>query len=62
MGYCENDSIWYKFDKDTDPNTCPTCGGKPSNKTGFQLTTQRSFDASAKKLSKAAQKKMGMGA
>jgi len=62
MGFCDKDQIWYKFDKDTQPSTCPDCGGKASAKVGFQITTQRSFDADAKKLSKAAQKKMGMGA
>lgn len=62
MGFCESEQKWYKFDSETDSSNCPDCGNKASNKIGFQITTQRSFDPAAKKLSKAAQKKMGMGA
>jgi hypothetical protein len=59
MGFCEKDQQWYKFDKDTQPNTCPSCGNTPSSKVGFQVTTQRSFDPAAKKLTKTQLKKMG---
>lgn len=62
MGFCENDQEWYKYDSETDPNTCPKCGGRPSARVGFQITTQRSFDPAAKKMTKAQAKKMGMGA
>lgn len=62
VGFCEKDEEWYKFDSLKDPNTCPKCGGKPSHKNGFQITTQRSFDPAAKKMTKAQAKKMGMGA
>ena len=59
MGYCDHCKEWFKFDIEKDPDgRCPTCGGNHSNKIGYQLTTQRSFDPAAKKLSAAAIKKM----
>jgi hypothetical protein len=58
MGFCDKDQEWFKFDSDTSDGSCPTCGGKYSHRIGFQLTTQRSFDPAAKKMTKAALKKM----
>lgn len=58
MGFCDHCQEWYKFDSTTDTGQCPGCGGKYSNRIGFQLTTQRSFDPAAKKLTKSALKKM----
>lgn len=63
VGFCDKDQEWYKFVDDLDdPDSrlCPHCGGKSSHKIGFQLTTQRTFNPAAKRLSKAAQKKIGM--
>lgn len=66
VAYCNHCEEWWKFVRDMNPTpeeeVCPDCGGRPSNKNGFQITTQRTFNPKAKKLSKAAQKKMGMGA
>lgn len=65
VGYCEHCAEWYKFTDDPENPSVrnhPVCGGKPSSRTGFQLTTQRTFNPAAKKISKAAQKRMGMGA
>jgi hypothetical protein len=65
VGYCEGCDEWYKFINDLknpDVRLHPVCGGKPSVRNGFQITTQRTFNSSAKKLSKAAQKKMSLGA
>jgi len=65
VGYCERCLEWYKFVDDlnnADSRKCPKCQGNPSMKAQFQITTQRSFNPSAKKLSKAAAKKMGLGA
>ncbi len=58
MGYCDHCSEWYKFDSEKGSSNCPTCGGKHSHRIGYQLTTQRSFDPAAKKMTKAALKKM----
>jgi hypothetical protein len=60
VGYCDHCEGWYKCT--SDQRDCPTCGGRPSVKGGFQLTTQRTFDPKAKKLTKAQLKKMSMGA
>lgn len=63
VGFCESCSEYYKFTDDPDDPSvrlCPECGGRPSNKHGQQLTTQRTFNPKAKKLSKAQLKKMGM--
>lgn len=66
VAYCDKCEAWWKFVADMSPTpeeeVCPDCGGRPSARVGFQITTQRSFNPKAKKLSKAAQKKMGMGA
>jgi hypothetical protein len=60
VGYCNQCETWYNCLSEA--RNCPTCGGRPSHKIGYQLTTQRSFDAKAKRLTKAQLKKMGMGA
>ena len=65
VGYCDRCEEWYKFTDDPDnieSRNCPACKGLPSTKIGYQLTTQRTFNPKAKKLSKAQIKKMGMGA
>lgn len=66
VAYCDNCQAWWKFVRDMDPTpkeeVCPDCGGKPSPHVGTQITTQRSFSVTAKKLTKAQIKKMGMGA
>jgi len=61
IGFCEHCHEWYRFTDDGTPGSrsCTTCGGKPSSKIGFQITTQRSFDPKAKKMTKAQLKKMG---
>lgn len=59
MGFCDRCQEWYKFDSQTSSGNHPSCGGKHSNKIGFQLTTQRSFNPNAKKLTKAQLKRMG---
>lgn len=65
VGYCETCDEWYKLTDDPSnvaSRNHPACGGRPSTRIGFQLTTQRTFNPAAKKLSKAKLKKMGMGA
>lgn len=65
VGFCESCDAWYKFTYSYDDQTkhnCPDCGNKPSAKNGFQITTQRTFNPKAKKLSKAQLKKMSLGA
>jgi hypothetical protein len=65
VGYCDACEEWYKFiDQPARPGVrLHSCGNRPSVKVGFQLTTQRSFSATAKKLTKAQIKKMsGVGA
>lgn len=61
VGFCDRDQEWYKFVDDPenpDSRKCPDCGGIPSTRIGFQLTTQRTFDPKAKKMTKAQIKKM----
>lgn len=43
VGYCERCEHYTKFNSETDPAECEKCGGKFSNRQGFQLTTQRTF-------------------
>lgn len=43
VGYCEPCDTYTKFNSETDKPECENCGGKFSNKQGFQLTTQRTF-------------------
>ena len=57
VAFCEHCELWWEFVKDMTPTreeaTCPTCGGKQSNRVGFQVTSQRTFnavDARKKKL------------
>lgn len=60
MGFCDHCEEWYKFTDDGTPEArLHDCGNKPSHRIGFQITTQRSFDATAKKLTKSQIKKMG---
>ena len=62
VGFCEKHQEWYKFTDDPDnpeSRNHPECGSKPSHKVGFQITSQRTFNATAKKLTKAQLKKMG---
>ena len=58
VAFCDKCQEWYKFVK-PEPSICPACVGKPSVKVGFQVTTQRTFNASARKLSKAQLKRLG---
>lgn len=58
VGFCEKDQEWYKF---TEPNRMHECGNMPSNRVGFQITSQRTFNPAAKKMTKAQLKKMVMG-
>jgi hypothetical protein len=65
VGFCEKDQAWYKIVDDPnnpDSRLHHSCGSRPSTKIGYQVTTQRTFNPKAKKLSKAAQKRMGIGA
>ena len=66
VAYCDHCEEWWKFVRNMNPTpeeeVCPTCGGRPSVKNGLQITTQRTFNPKAKKLTKAQIKKMGMGA
>jgi hypothetical protein len=66
VAYCDHCAAWWKFVRDMNPTpkeeVCPDCGGKPSNNVGTQITTQRSFLTTMKKLTKTQIKKMGMGA
>jgi len=60
VGFCERDQEWYNF---TDDPSNPTsgyhsCGNKPSSRIGFQITSQRTFNPAAKKLTKAQLKRM----
>lgn len=60
VGFCEHCQEWYAFVlTDEDSRLCPECGGRPSSRIGFQITTQRTFNPKAKKLSKAQLKKIG---
>ena len=63
VAYCDKCEDWWKFVRDMSPNPgeelCPSCGGKPSARHGYQPTTQRTFNPKAKKLTKAQLKKMG---
>lgn len=59
VGYCEHDQQWYKFIDGNGKRICPECGGKFSSRIGFQITSQRTFDPSAKKMTKAQLKRMG---
>lgn len=62
VGFCEKDQQWYKFTDDPEnpeSRNCPECGGKPSHRVGFQITSQRTFNPAAKKMTKAQLKKMG---
>lgn len=59
MGFCDHCQEWYKFDSDTDLGTCPVCNANHSHKIGLQLTTQRSFNPYARKMTKTQLKKMG---
>lgn len=62
VGFCEKDQEWYKLTDDPKnpaSRNCPTCGGKPSHRVGYQLTSQRTFNPAAKKLTKTQLKKMG---
>lgn len=64
VGFCDRDQEWYGFvDNPEDPasRACPNCGGRPSTQTGFQITTQRTFNPKAKKLTKAQLKRVGGG-
>lgn len=45
VGYCEADDHYTYFNTDREPAACEKCGGKFSNKVGFQLTTQRTFNS-----------------
>jgi len=58
VGFCEKDQQWYNF---VEPNRKHYCGNLPSNRVGFQITTQRTFNPAAKKMTKAQLKKMGGG-
>lgn len=62
VGYCESDQQWYKFIDGEGKRVCPDCGGKFSNRVGFQITSQRTFNPAAKKMTKAQLKKMAGGA
>lgn len=62
VGFCDHCDEWYRFIDDPanpDVRLHSVCGGRPSVQKGFQLTTQRTFDPRAKKLTKAQLKKMG---
>jgi len=59
VAFCEHCEAWWHFVRDMDPTpeeeVCPTCGGKPSNRIGFQITSERTFNpilAKKKKLPK----------
>lgn len=60
---CNNCQNWWKFVRDMNPTpeeeVCPDCGGKPSAKSGFQITTQRTFNPAAKKMTKEQLKRLG---
>lgn len=60
VGFCERHQEWYKFTDDpSNPDSRKhECGNRPSNRIGFQIISQRTFDPSAKKLTKAQLKKM----
>lgn len=66
VGYCDHCKEWWKFVRDMSPTAeeekCPRCGNKPSQIPQYQITTQRSFNPLAKKLTKAQMKRMGLGA
>jgi hypothetical protein len=62
VGFCEKDQQWYRFIDGEGKRICPECGGRFSTRVGFQITSQRTFNPSAKKMTKAQLKKMGMGA
>ena len=64
VGFCEKHQEWYKFvdDPQNPKSRQHECGEMPSSRVGFQITSQRTFNPSAKKLTKAQLKKMGMGA
>ena len=56
VGFCDRCDEWYKFEGDD--RLCPECNGRPSSKIGFQITSQSTFNASAKRMSKSQLKKM----
>lgn len=59
VGFCEKDQEWYKF---TEPDRKHECGDMPSSRVGFQITSQRTFNPAARKMTKAQLKKMSLGA
>lgn len=63
VGYCDSCDEWYKFIDNLDDSKVRlhSCGNMPSSRPQFQITTQRSFNPLTKKLSKSAQKKIGIG-
>lgn len=60
VGYCNPCQEWYKFtdDPDNPASRNHNCGKRPSHRVGFQVTSQRTFNPDAKKLTKAQLKKM----
>lgn len=65
VGYCETHQEWYKFTNDPEnpeSRNHPGCGAKPSHRTDYQVISQRTFDPTRKKLTKAQMKKLGMQA
>lgn len=49
IGYCEKCNVWTKFIRDYTPEWCKNCGAIFSNRVGYQITTQRSFDPKTKR-------------
>jgi len=61
VGYCDIDQQWFAFTDGEGKRVCPECGTKFSQRKGYQLISQRTFDPTAKKLTKAQLKRMGSG-
>lgn len=60
VGFCDDCEEWYKFVDDSNnvASRNHSCGEQPSNRLGYQITSQRTFNTSAKKMTKAQIKKM----
>ena len=49
VGYCENCDHWTKINLYFDDKKCELCGGAFSNRVGYQITTQRTFNPGLKR-------------